>query len=220
MIYEELLIRLVQIILVPHFVPDVIWSVAPLFFGLVMIQMYNGRYKTEDMGWNSAFGNSVSLMWAVAILIRYIYLSYGFEYAWRTPGLRGQMVLVIVLTLATFLLVVFNYKHSISKRWAYFLADSVPTTVLAYLAIVIVMGRIPVDRYTLVAGMVIYLVIDIVFRLYRKAISSPWYVERALEQRKKKAIKERKMKARNIKRKVAKVIPLSKKPKKSRKKRS
>ena len=68
---DELIIRIIQIVLVPSYNPDVIWSIAPLFFGLVLMQMYFGKYKTEQLGWNTAFGNSVSLMWASAILFRF-----------------------------------------------------------------------------------------------------------------------------------------------------
>ena len=217
-VFESLIVRIIQIILVPSYVPDVIWSIAPLFFALVMVQMYQGRYKTEELGWNSAFSNSVSLMWATAVLLRYIYLSYGFVYAYNTPGLRGQLILVGVVAFSTLLLIIFNYRHSLPKQLAFFLADSVPTTVLAYLSIVIVMGRVPVDRYTLVAGLLIFLFLEVVFQLYRKAITSPWYVQRALENREKKKKQERRKTKAKIKRSVAKVIPLMKnnKPKKRR----
>jgi len=207
-VFESLFVRLIQMVLVPSYVPDVIWSVAPLFFALVMIQMYQGRYKTEELGWNSAFGNSVSLMWATAVLFKYMYLSYGFAYAFSTPGLRGQLILVCVVAFSTLLLIIFNYRHSLPKQLAFFLADSVPTTVLAYLSIVIVMGRIPIDKYTIIAGLIIFLFLELVFQLYRKAITSPWYVQRALDIRKLKKQKElRKTKAK-FKRRVAKVIPL------------
>jgi len=217
---DDILVRTIQIILVPSYNPDVIWSIAPLFFGLIMMQMYFGKYKTEQLGWNTAYGNSVSLVWACFVLFRYMYVTYGFEKAWNTAGLRGQFYLIVGIAFLTFLLIVFNYRHSLPKQLAFFLSNSIPTTVLAYLGIVIVMGRIPVDLVTAISGFIILIVLEIVFRLYRKAITSPYYVQRTLEIKEKKKQKEKAKFKRKIKGKIKKIIPLGEeKPKKKAKKR-
>lgn len=203
---ETILVRLVQVVLVPQFNPDVIWSIAPLLFGLVMMQMYFGKYKTEELGWNTAFGNSVSLMWVVAILGRYLYVEYGYQQAMNTPGLQGQMLLVGILAVLTVWLIVINYKHALPKNVAFMLGSSLPTSIFAYLAIVIVMGRVPVDLNTLIAGVLFSCGAWLVFFTYRHAITSPWYVEKTLERRKKERKKAIRKATRKIEKKVGKVL--------------
>ena len=77
MIADQVLVRLIQILIVPQYFPQLIWLILPLFFGLVMIQMYFGRYKTEQIGWNTAYANTVSLIWVCFILLKFMSDEYG-----------------------------------------------------------------------------------------------------------------------------------------------
>jgi len=220
MAWEEILVRLIQIVLVPYFEYSVIWVIAPLLFALIMIQMYYGKYKTEQMGWNSAFGNTVSLMWAIAILVKFMYEQYGLWYSWNTPGLQGQIILIMALTVMTISLFVINYNHAIPRKLAVFLSDTIPTTIIAYLSIVIIMGGIPVDIATLIAGGIIFLVAEAVFRLYRQSITASKEIQKRVEEKEKKKKIERRKVKRKIKAKVQKIIPLVGNGKKKKKKRA
>ena len=198
MILEDIFVRVLQIVLVPTDVLDVLWIIAPLLFGLLMIQMYFGKYKTEQLGWNTAYSNSISLMWVTFLLVRFMDSTYGLEIAWNTPGLYGQLLLIIFLAVLTLALAYFNYQHILPKTIAFFLSSAIPTSILAYLSVVIVMGRIPVDVITIISGLILFFIVDIIFRVYRKSINSPKYVEKTLKEQ----IKKRNRKIGVIKRKI------------------
>ncbi|MFQ5620385.1 MAG: hypothetical protein ACE5FT_00920 [Candidatus Nanoarchaeia archaeon] len=200
-IIEEIFVRTLQIIVVPTIERDILWIIAPLIFGLIMIQMYFGKYKTEQLGWNTAYSNTISLMWVTFLLFKFMDDSYGLQTAWDTPGLHGQMLLVSSVGVLTLALAFFNYQHLLPKWIAFFLSSAVPTSIIAYLTIVVVMGRIPVDNITLISGLILFLIVDVIFRIYRRSISSPYYVQKTLEKQEKK----RKREISKVKRKIKEV---------------
>jgi len=124
--------------------------------------------------------------------------TYTLGLAWNTPGLQGQLILIIFLGVLTLALAYFNYQHLLPKSVAFFLSSAIPTSIIAYLSVVIVMGRIPVDLITIVSGLILFLIVDITFRIYRKSITSPKYVENTLKKQQK--IRNRKIGV--IKRKI------------------
>ncbi|MCK4521509.1 MAG: hypothetical protein KAU20_02965 [Nanoarchaeota archaeon] len=168
---NPLFIRILEILLVPYVHKETIWAIAPLIFALIMLQMYFGKYKTEQLGWNTAFGNTISLMWVTAILLKYLRDSYGLLNAWQTSGLKGYFVIIIGLGLLTLILAIFNFNHLIPKKFAFLISSSLPTNGLAYFIIVIVIGKIPLDRLTFWATLIIFIFLAIVFGLYRKSIT-------------------------------------------------
>jgi len=135
--------RIVDILTVPITYYNVVWTVAPLIFIVVMTQMYFGRYKTEELGWNTAYANAVGLVWVTTILIRHLHDTYGLQKIWRSFEPFGYTVLVITFGLFGLILASLNYHHLLSKRLAFFISSALPINVLAYFVIVIVIGNVP-----------------------------------------------------------------------------
>tara|TARA_Y100000310_G_scaffold126457_1_gene125326 strand:- start:322 stop:990 length:669 start_codon:yes stop_codon:yes gene_type:complete len=173
MILQEIGVRILEILLVPYFNKEILWTIAPLIFALIMLQMYFGKYKTELLGWNTAFSNSISLMWVTAILLKYMSGMYGFNGAIRDKAQISYFIMIGVLGLITILLAMLNFQHKMPKKLAFVLSSSLPVNVLAYFVIVIVMGMISIDWVTFFAALIIFLFLSIVFYYYRKSITPP-----------------------------------------------
>lgn len=194
---EDIWIRFLQLVWVPMSNDQIVWLIAPLLFSLVMIQMYFGKYKTEQLGWNTAYANSASLMWVVVLLSKYLYenqhlLEIYPMYGYLTGG----------LALMTVVLGYVNYQHSLPRQLAFFLSSAIPTTVVAYLVIVIVMGGIPVDWNTLIASIVFYLILSTMLYAYRTSITTTKQIERAAKEQAKKKKRE----VKKIQRKIVKKL--------------
>ncbi len=202
-----LFIRILEILLVPYVHKEALWTIAPLVFVVVMIQMYFGKYKTEQLGWNTAFGNNISLLWVTAILIKYLSNNYGLITAWNTLELRGYFILIAGLGILTLILAILTYNHMLPKKWAFLLLSSLPTNLLAYFVLVIVMGTIPLDKITFLASVLIFAFIILIFWAYKRMITP---VKSAIPILKKHE-QERKRNLRKLKRKLQKIIPLQKK---------
>ncbi|MFH2028451.1 MAG: hypothetical protein ABIJ08_04895 [Nanoarchaeota archaeon] len=199
---DPLVIRILEILLVPYFNTEVLWSIAPLFFALVMIQMYFGKYKTELLGWNTAFGNTISLMWVTAILTKYLHDTYGLINAWDTLNLRGYFILIFGLGLLTLVLAILDFNHAIPKKWAFILSSALPTNGLAYFILAIVLGNIPIDWITLEASIIIFIFLVIVFHLYKKIITPAKSILPTLKKRQ----ELQKKKIRHLKHRIKKLI--------------
>src|SRR3989344_6391980 len=70
---NEVIPRIIEIIEKPVLQKDILWIIAPLLITLLLIQVYFGRYKNEQIGWNTAFSNSISFLWVTTTLVRYLY---------------------------------------------------------------------------------------------------------------------------------------------------
>ena len=203
---QQVGLRILEILLVPYFKKSVIWTIAPLIFALLMMQMYFGKYKTEQLGWNTAFNNSISLMWVTAILLKYVYEKYGLLNALKHYELTGYFILIIALVLFTLVLTVLNFNHLIPKKFAFILSSPLSVNILAYFIIVIIMGKINLDIITFWASAVIFVFILAIFSIYRKSITPPKTIIKTLEKHEKQRRKELKRFKRKLKKLKEKLI--------------
>ena len=202
-----LFIRILEILLVPYIHKEALWTIAPLVFALVMVQMYFGKYKTELLGWNTAFSNNISLVWVTAVILKYLHTFYGILNSWNDLALRGYLILALALGLLTLILSVLTFNHLIPKKLDFILSSSLPTNLVAYFVLVIVMGKIPLDETTFLSSIIIFTFLSIIFYFYKKSITPPKseiYILKKHEQEKKKEIGK-------LKRKIRKIFPIKKK---------
>ena len=76
---NEILSRLTAIITAPYVYPHMLWIILPLLLSLLFTEFYFSRYTYEELGWGSAFGNALVLIFVSLDLLRYLY-GQGFLY--------------------------------------------------------------------------------------------------------------------------------------------
>jgi len=202
----EIFVRILEMLLVPYFDKEVIWTIAPLLFVLVMIQMYFGRYKTEQLGWNTAFGNTVSVMWVTVLLYKFMHDVYTLKYAWFSPTLKGYIILIGILGLVTLVLAILDFNHIIPKKYAFLISSALPLNISAFFIILIVIGKIPLDGVTLQAVAVLFIFFVALFYLYKKIITPAKSILPTLEKRQKAKAKLIRKEEKKVKKAVGKAI--------------
>ena len=75
------------------------------------------------------------------------------------------MLVVFVLGLGSLWLFVAQFFHVLPKRLAFFISSSLPTTVFAYLAIILIYTNIPLDKFTFVAAVVLFFALLIILKI-------------------------------------------------------
>tara|TARA_Y100000310_G_scaffold118009_1_gene116733 strand:+ start:731 stop:1342 length:612 start_codon:yes stop_codon:yes gene_type:complete len=146
--------RVLHILQIPFQSSDMFWLVLPLILTMLFIQFYFSRYEEEELGWNTAFGNSLVLIFVSVTLIRYIY---------ERPELYSVNTETIIIGLLVglgLLLTIIDYFHALPKEIAFGISSSIPINYLSYVAISIVFSnstqqKIPIDIITLAAFLVI-----------------------------------------------------------------
>lgn len=167
--------RILDLVIAPIKAPDMLWIVFPLLIALISMQLYFGRHKAEELGWNTAYGNSIALLFVSINLLKYIYSTQGagvgvkefFHYTVLVS--YSFKVLIVVFILAqSFLLLFLNFFHWLPKRLAFFISSSIPMNITAYIAIVLVYSdNIPLDIHTLVAGICMFFIVLLFFKIFR-----------------------------------------------------
>lgn len=149
--------RFLQVVLAWYDHPDMLWTILPLLASTTLIVVYFGRYKTEKLGWNTAFGNTISLFFVIASLSRDLILRYtpkdfldmSSPYLLRFDQPLFQMVFLVILGLEALLLMNINYYHRIPERWSFLISSAIPVNSISLLALLIIKGDVPLDRVTI-----------------------------------------------------------------------
>ena len=174
--------------LLPITSPEILWTILPLLSTAFFLELYFGRYKTEELGWNSAFGNCISLIWVTTALVRFMYDLYGnliFAFIWtsHTP----ELILIFILGFWSLTLAIFNFFHILPKWLSFFLSSTIPVNVSALLATVLIFGRFPMNRVTATASLIAAVILIIIFATIQSIMIPSREAKVYIENYKKKA---------------------------------
>ena len=158
--------RFVELITAPYHHSEMIWIVLPLIIGLFLMQLYFGRDKKEELGWNTAVGNSMALVFVSVDLIRRIYLSSASKEILDIvfDNFREILVVLFIALWGSWLLFG-EFFHLFPKKFAFLASSSLPTTLIAYVGIVLIYTQIPLDFATVVASLILFIVLAGFFAL-------------------------------------------------------
>ncbi len=164
--------RFIDLVTAPAQYHEMIWIILPLIFTLVVMEFYFNRYKVEELGWNTAVGNSIVLMFIAIDLFRHI---YG-----KSPELLSTIgsisdvnevfaivhpvvIMAVVVGLWGLGLMFFNFFHVMPKKLAFLISSALPVNVTAYVAIILVYTnlaegafKIPFDIITVYSALFMF----------------------------------------------------------------
>ncbi len=174
---------------------DTLWIILPLVLILVLIHLYFGRHRTEELGWNSAFGNSISLLWICAILFRFLFDKFDFAAMMTQPGAMKSLIIVGALTLWVVLLLYLNFFHIMPKKLAFIISSSDSVYILAYIIISVIIGSFILNINTLIASIFLFVFLLIVLQIIKHMIpmtksSKQTLLNKKKNKKKKKAAKK------------------------------
>lgn len=144
---EEVFSTAISIFLAPVKHTDIVPTVLPLILGGLIVELYLGKYKSEELGWNTAVGNAV--VWfatGVSILV--------------TESLEGLEVQATFFLILLGLFVGFmDFFHIWPARIAFLVSSSGLVYTIAYTIVVMIKTGIEVNHSTLIgAGLFIALI--------------------------------------------------------------
>lgn len=156
--------KFLDLIRTPMIHTEMIWTIIPLFTGLILMQLYFGRYRNEELGWNTAVGNSLALLFVSANLARHIYESTKeLTFIDIILGDLNKTMIVSGLALISLWLLFGDFFHLMPKKIAFWISSSLPTTLIAYMGMVLVYTDLPLDLTTLMAGILLFVLLTIIF---------------------------------------------------------
>ncbi len=146
--------RMIEIISSPINNPEMLWLLAPLLLTLFLMELYFGRYKEEELGWNTAFGNVLVLIFVSAYLANHIY-----QNALITDPIKVSIAATVIFM--GLILMLIDFFHLLPKKIAFQISSKLPINYMAFVAIILVYTDIAIDRFTTIAFFLILIALSI-----------------------------------------------------------
>lgn len=184
---------LLQLIRTPLQQKEILWTILPLLTSALFVELYFGRYKTEELGWNTAFANCISLLWVTTVLTRFIYEKYG-SAVFREINVQGvtpQIILIVILSIWSFTLAITNYFHSLPKAISFFISSTIPVNVTAMVLSLVIIGEFAINATTITAAFLLFISLAIVFATVQALIRPSPEARKYIEAYKKKAAEKK-----------------------------
>jgi hypothetical protein len=154
--------RAIELILAPLNNQEMLWIATPLIMATLFMTLYFARYKEEELGWNTAFGNTMVFLFVALNILKQMYTLDGVGSLDNIFSNELYFLLSLGLLGAGFFLMFFTYFHLLPKRLAFFMFSAAPINVSVYVVMAIVYANLPADFITVLAGVVFLIVILIV----------------------------------------------------------
>lgn len=150
----------------PFKTPEMLWMLIPIIVSLVMIEFYFGRYKEEELGWNTAFGNALVMTFVSIDLFRHNYEPDSMTVLSALQSNDPKILIAMVLFGFAVLLVLIDYFHFLPKKIAYAISSGPFIQMIALLGIIIVYSdNIPLGWTTLLACIILFLIANLILNI-------------------------------------------------------
>ncbi len=160
--------RFTELVTAPYYHKDMPWIVLPLVIATLLMQLYFGRYKKEDRGWDSAVGNSLVLVFVTIDLVRHLHSITPDPTIMNIVfGNFTEVMLIALVALGGLWMAVGEFFHFIPKRIAAFLSSALPINLTAYMIIIVVYTAIPADLVTFIAAILLLIALIVVFKIIK-----------------------------------------------------
>lgn len=137
---EEVIETTLSILIAPVQYSNIVPTVLPLILGGLIVELYLGKYKSEDLGWNTAVGNAV------------VWFATGISLL-ATENLEGLEVQATFFLILLGLFVGFmDFFHIWPKRIAFLVSSSGLVYTIAYTIVVMIKTSIEVNTATLLGA--------------------------------------------------------------------
>lgn len=141
----------------PLVAPDILWIIFPLAVTAFVMILYFGVYRKEDMGWNTALGNSVVLLFVVMDLLKLMYNYTDPASVLNYLDHPMKVGFIALITLEAIFLIIITSRHAIPKAIAFFLTSPISINSQAYVLITVVYTRHEPSWYLFSAGFLLFL---------------------------------------------------------------
>mgnify|MGYP001065931743 CR=1 FL=1 len=150
---------------------DMLWILLPLLATLFIIEFYFGSHKGEELGWNSAVGNSIILFFVGMNL---------FSFLWRNGLLVGisqnivnleiasfKTFIAIFVTIEAIFLIIVDFFHLLPKNFGYGMSSPLILNFIGVVSIIFVYSNIELTWHILPATLILFICLFIFIKIIR-----------------------------------------------------
>lgn len=191
---EVLLQRTLNIIQQPSLNTEMLWILLPLLITLFLIELYFSRYREEDLGWNSAVGNSLVLFFVAVTLLSYLHKNnLLFSVNYLAPDIYRialtKSIITFLILLESVLLIVLNFFHLLPKNLSFGVSSTLIINFIGAIVVILVYSNLALDIVTLLAVLFLFICAALFFKAIQMLIPTAKEPEET-EEKKKEGIKK------------------------------
>jgi len=167
LLWHKVYAQLLLLFKAPLFETDMWWIISPLIVTFLVMTIYFGMYRREELGWNSALSNIIVLLFVSIDLLRRIY-------NYTAPGSMDNYIthqiltgIIFVILLEAMLLFYFAFTHRVPKRFMFFIASPLCINIQAYVVVSLVYLEVLPNTYTLYAAILLFIILLIAAQVLR-----------------------------------------------------
>ncbi len=108
---------------------SVFWLLAPILILWIVMEAYFDIHKHEELGWNTALGNGVSLFWIAVSLMKHLFDNHLKNFSW------GRFIILLVILSYALFITVISFRHTFPAKTTFMLASPTPIYYLSAIAI-------------------------------------------------------------------------------------
>ncbi len=149
--------RIVEVFKSPMVNQNMLWMLLPLLATLLLMEFYFGRYKDEELGWNTAYGNALVLVFVSLDIFRNIYSNQKLGLLQLLFSFEGYVLISVGIFCLGMILIFIDFFHFLPKKIAYIISSPAYVNLIALLGMITVYGNIPLDWTTLFAMISIFI---------------------------------------------------------------
>jgi len=153
---------------------EMIWIVLPLLIVIFSMTFYFSKYKEEELGWNTALGNSLILIFVSIDLFRTIFNITSPGNIQNFGIYSIATFIVFLLFLEGVLLLLVNFTHLLPKKIAYFLSSPLSVNLTAYVLICLIYSKMQINIISIISTIIFFILLLLVF-LTIGFVSQKWW---------------------------------------------
>lgn len=153
-------------LIAPFIYHGMLWMAIPLIINFLTMEFYFARYKTDELGWNTATGNSLVLFFVFLDTIRQIYSEYNWNFLFQ-ENLSIALPAVLLVGFLGLFLFVLNFFREIPKSVAFFISSALTINYIAYFAVYAVYTEAQLGIHDLIAIAILFLLLMVLFWIFK-----------------------------------------------------
>jgi len=143
--------------------PSVFWFLGPVLLFWLILEIYFSKYKKEELGWNTALGNGLSVFWILIVCIKYLFENHMANFEWQ------KFIALMVILVYAFFIIINSFSHKLKENVSFLLASPTITYYLSGVAILWTYGELKITIWVLIVLILCYVLV-LIFELILKRL--------------------------------------------------
>ena len=162
--YNEMLSGIGHIFKAPFVDLSALWVITPLVVFWIILELYFDTHKKEELGWNTALGNGISMFWITVQLMKYLFESSAQRFTWP------KFAIILAILLYGIFVSYISFSHKFSSKITYALSSPTPVYFFSGTAVLWAYGSLQISLWVLIDLFILFGILLLIVFILRKIL--------------------------------------------------